>query len=204
MIQLDPKDYIAEGEIRKCYVHPDNKNLCLKVPKPEVTQKYIQKELDYFHKIRKKKQFEYLFFSKYQGLQKTNFGNGYSFDLIRDETTQEISLTLRHYLENTMNNLTDAILTKALLRLKKQMIHHKIFTRDLRPRNICCKILQDGSVEMVIIDGIGHRDFFPFADWFHFFAKKKVNRAFERAKIMNFDEQRSIFKELRLKGETII
>lgn len=59
-------------------------------------------------------------------------------------------------------------------------------------------------MEMIIIDGIGHRDFFPLADWFVYFARKKVNRAFEKFQIMDFQKQRKMFKELREKGVTII
>lgn len=204
MIHIKTEDYIAEGEIRKCYYHPSDTSLCIKIPKPEVTQKYVDKELIYFHKISKKKNFDYPFFSDYKGSTNTNLGIGYLFDLIRDETTNNVSLTLRHYLENKLNNVTDDMLKTALLKLKQQMIAHKIFTRDLRPRNICCKILHDGSLQMIIIDGIGHRDFFPLADYFKYFAKSKVERAFEKFELFDFKKQRNMFKELRKKGATII
>ena len=65
-------------------------------------------------------------------------------------------------------------------RLKSQMIIHKVFASDLKPRNICCKILKDNSVVFVIVDGIGHRDVFPLADWFSFFSKLKIKRRFKR------------------------
>jgi len=194
MILLHDQHYIAEGEIRKCYIHPSNKNLCIKIPKPEITLEYINKELFYFHKIRRKKNFDYLFFSNYRGLVETSRGKGYSFDLIRDENTNQISKTLQQYLEMDNSPFSDKILMNGLLRLKQQMIRSKIFTRDLRPRNVCCKILKNNSLELIIIDGIGHRDFFPFADWFHYFSKKKVNRSFSKSKILNFSTQRKQFK----------
>ena len=204
MIEIKEQDYIAEGEIRKCYYHPTDQNLCVKIPKPQITQKYINKELIYFYKIANKTNFDYAFFSNYKGKTNTTLGAGYLFDLIRDETTNNVSLTLRDYLEQKLNNISDVILIEALKELKKQMIKHKVFTRDLRPRNICCKILVDGTLQMIIIDGIGHRDFFPLADYFSYFAKKKVERSFEKFKLFDFEVQRNMFKELRAAGETII
>lgn len=194
MILLDDQYYIAEGEIRKCYIHPSNEELCIKIPKPEITLEYINKELIYFHKIRNKKNFDYLFFSNFKGIKDTTLGKGYLFDLIRDENSNKISKTLQQYLEMENAPFSDEILMKGVLRLKEQMIRSKIFTRDLRPRNICCKILNNNTLEMIIIDGIGHRDFFPVADWFHYYSKKKVNRSFSKSKILNFSTQRKQFK----------
>ena len=39
MINLEGVRPFAEGGNRVCYVHPDNKNLCLKISKPEVVKK---------------------------------------------------------------------------------------------------------------------------------------------------------------------
>ena len=48
--------------------------------------------------------------------------------------------------------------------------------------------------ELIIIDGIGHRDFFPLADWFNYFSKKKVERTFKRWKFNSLGEQREFLK----------
>lgn len=206
MITLTTKNYISEGLARKCYTHPNNPNLCIKIGKPEIEESHLYKEINYFRKIKNKDttKFNYLFYSKYHGEITTNLGKGFVYDLIKDETTDEISLTLRHYLEMKNSPITDQNLKKALDLLKGQMIQHKIFVGDLRARNICCKILNNNSIEFIVVDGLGHRDFFPLADWFHYFARKKVERRFLKAQLNSLAKQRKLIKQLRAAGETII
>ena len=80
----------------------------------------------------------------------------------------------------------------------------KIFVGDLRARNICCKILKNKDLQLIVIDGIGHRDFFPLADWFHYFAKKKVERRFLKGNLHSLEAQRGLIKRMRAAGETIV
>jgi len=195
MIEIRNRDYIGEGEIRTCYLHPENLDLCIKIPKKHIEREYTVKEIVYMLKLgkRDKSKFKYPFYSNYHGEVKTNLGKGQVFDLVRDETTGEISKTLEYYLLNE-SNLKDAVLEDALLLLKQQMIDNKVFTRDLRARNLCCKLLKNNSVRLVVVDGIGHRDFIPLADWFHYFSKKKVQRSFKRWRFMSVEDQRIFLK----------
>ena len=52
----------------------------------------------------------------------------------------------------------------------------------------------ENDIELIIIDGIGHRDFFPLADWFYYFSRKKVERIFKRWKFNSLSEQREFLK----------
>jgi len=198
MIEIKKKHYIGEGLERKCYHHPDNSNLCIKIGKPEIEEERLYKEIKYYNKIKNKdvSKFDYLFYSKYYGRVETNKGNGFVYELVKDETTLRVSLTLRHYLEMVNSPIPDKIIVEELKRLKQQMITHRIFVGDLRARNICCKILKDGSVRLIIIDGMGHRDFFPFADWFHYYAKKKVERRFVNASLNGYLLNDNLIKKL--------
>jgi len=55
MIEVKEEDYIGEGEFQKCYVHPNNKNLCIKIMKPrEGVVPRISSETKYYNKIQKK------------------------------------------------------------------------------------------------------------------------------------------------------
>ncbi len=196
MVQLEDKHYIGEGEIRFCYEHPENEKLCIKIPRPETTKEYTNKELLYFKKLskRNKLKYQYPFYSDFHKEENTNFGLGQIFDLVRDETTGEISKTLEYYLMES-DIIEDRLLESALASLRQQMMKHKVFTRDLRSRNICCKINTDDSIELIIIDGIGHRDFFPFADWFHYFSKKKIDRTFTKWHFNSLEEQRQFLSK---------
>ncbi|MGC1471238.1 MAG: YrbL family protein [Psychroserpens sp.] len=206
MIEITPKHYISEGLARQVYRHPEQDNLCIKIGKPEIETEHLYKEIKYYEKIKQKNssRFEYQFYAKYHGEIETNLGVGFVYDLVKDETTQHISLTLRHYLEMEHSPIVDESLNDGLERLKQQMIAHKVFASDLRARNICCKILKDNSVNLVIIDGIGHRDFFPMADYMNHFAKKKVERRFEKAHLNSLAEQRAHIKKLRDRGDVLV
>lgn len=70
------------------------------------------------------------------------------------------------------------------------MIKHKIIVRDLIAKNICCKRLKNNSIELIIIDGVGHRDFIPLVEWFHIFSKRKINKIFFKKKLYSMDEHR--------------
>lgn len=192
MIKLESNNYIGEGEIRTCYVHPEDNLLCIKIPKPEVTREYTYKEILYFQKIskRNKTNFKYPFYSDFKGEVETNFGLGQVFDLVRDEQTGEISKTLEYYLKKERHIISDEKLIDAIMLLKQQMTEFKVFTRDLRARNLCCKICKDNSVQIIIIDGIGHRDFFPLADYFNYFSMKKIERTFNRWHFNSIKDQR--------------
>ncbi len=206
MMIIKDEHYISEGLARKCYYHPDNNNLCVKIGKPDVEVLHLYKEINYFKKIKNKdtSRFDYQFYAEYHGEVETNLGTGFVYSLVKDETSQDISLTLRHYLEMKEAPFKDDIFVKALDRLKLQMIKHKVFVGDLRARNICCKILADNSLELIVVDGLGHRDFLPFADWFTFFAKKKVERRFLRSNMHSLSAQRDLIKRVRATGATII
>ncbi len=206
MIEIKKEHYIAEGLARTCYRHPENDSLCIKIGKPKIEKSHLYKEINYFKKIENKdsSKFDYQFYAAYYGEIETNLGTGFVYNLIKDEVSQNISLTLRHYLEMENGPYTDEVLFKALGRLKSQMITHKIFVGDLRARNICCKILENNTLQFIVVDGIGHRDFLPFADWFHFFAKKKVERRFLRANMHSLSAQRDLIKRMRAAGETIV
>lgn len=206
MITIKDEHYISEGLARKCYYHPNDNNLCVKIGKPEVDVAHLYKEINYFKKIKNKdiSKFDYQFYAEYHGEVETNLGVGFVYSLVKDETSQNISLTLRHYLEMKDAPFKDDELVEALERLKQQMIKHKVFVGDLRARNICCKILVDNSLELIVVDGLGHRDFLPFADWFTFFAKKKVERRFLRSNMYSLTAQRALLKRVRATGVTIV
>ena len=103
--------------------------MCVKIGKPEVEVAHLYKEIKYYKKIRNKdtSKFEYPFYAKYHGEVDTDKGVGFVYDLVKDETSQNISLTLRHYLEMENSPISDETIVKELSRLKQQMIAHKIF-----------------------------------------------------------------------------
>ncbi|WP_424494500.1 YrbL family protein [Salinimicrobium sp. GXAS 041] len=188
MIQIEEKHYIGKGKLQKCFVHPDNDKICLKV---NIDQKNprVNREIFYYKKIQKK--FEIPFIAKYYGEKPTNLGVASMYELIRDETTNNISLSLYDYLKMDDSPFSDELFISELEKLKRKMIEHKIFASDLNGSNICCKILKNNSIELIIVDGVGHRDFIPLVEWFHFLAKRKINKIFLKKKLYSMDEHRT-------------
>jgi len=190
---------MGRGAFQKCYIHPNNENLCIKISDPTTGDKTrFSSEMKYYNKIKNRdtSKFEYAFYARYHGEAMTNLGVGFVYDLIRDETTQKISLTLADYLKMPNCPFADTLFINGLERLKQQMIKHKIIVRDLSGENICCKILKNESIELVVIDGVGHRDFLPLADWVHVFTKKKVKRIFFKKRLNSLSDHREFLKNL--------
>ena len=182
---LKDENYFAEGNSRKVYYHPSDNSLCIKIAKPTEAPSYLQREINYYSKIQNGKnvsKFKYCFYAKYYGEIETNLGVGTIFDLIRDETTKNRSKTLLQYLNMAESPFNDNMLNIALDDFKQEIIKHTIFIKDCGPSNLCCRVKKTGSIELIAVDGVmGHRDFLPLVDYWHYFAIKKIERYLSRA-----------------------
>ncbi|MFK7781969.1 YrbL family protein, partial [Psychroserpens sp.] len=154
--------------------------------------------INYFKKISKKnwKKFEYTFFTRYYGQVNKNLGDCFVDEFITEETTDKISKTMEYYLLNPDPNVTDDMLREAFNRLKRLMIKHRVIANDIRSKNICCKILKNGSIQMIMVDGVGHRDFIPIVEWSSYFAKKKIERRLIKHDLHDIEIQRAFLKSL--------
>ena len=190
MIEIKEKNYIGQGTYQKCYIHPDNDNLCLKIRRNIRSNKSrVNQEINYYKKIQKRNT-ELPFLSKYHGEEITNFGVASVYDLIKDETTNSVSLSMYDYLKMDESPFSDDLFVTEIQKLKRKLIKNKILIRDLTAKNICCKILANKSIELIIIDGVGHRDFIPLVEWIGFFTKRKMNKIYKRKKLYSMDEHR--------------
>jgi len=198
MIDINKLQFIAEGVFQKCFKHPSNDDLIIKISKQNIETTRLANEIKYCKYISKKtmKKDDYQFFSTFEGTVDTTHGTGYVFNLIRDETTQYTSKTLEYYLLNPNSEISDQMLNTAFDRLIKLMIKYKIIANDIRAKNICCRILKDNSIELIHIDGLGHRDFIPLVNWFSYFAKKKIERRLRLFNLHDLNEHRKDLKTL--------
>lgn len=195
---LNYTDLIGEGATQKCFKHPTNKNLCVKIPKEGINIKKLNNELRYYKKINKRvKEINYNFFSKFYYEIETSLGKGYVYDLVRDQKNGNVSKTLAHYLLEENKTFSDKILYEAFNRMTEMMIKYKIIMQDFWAVNICCRILKNNKIEMVIIDGLGHKDKIPLVDYSSFLSRKKIERRLKRNKFLDFDEQRKHLRTLK-------
>ncbi|QCW99065.1 hypothetical protein FGM00_02635 [Aggregatimonas sangjinii] len=190
MVTLHKTNYIGEGTYQMCYVHPDFNNLCLKLRKGIRTNKSrVDQEIKYYEKIQKRN-IGFPFLSKYHGELETNLGIASVFDMVRDETTNDISASMYDYLLRDDSPFSDELFITKLKELKGVLVKNKILIRDLTAKNICCKVLANKSVELIIIDGVGHRDFIPMVEWFEILTRRKMNKIFDRKKLYSMTEHR--------------
>jgi len=200
MIIIKEEDFIGEGGFQKCYAHPNDKNFCIKVITKDINTTRLGYEIKYIKKISKRSfnKIEYPFFSKYYKKIETNIGTGYIYDLVRDEDTGEVSKTMADYLLDETPKFSDETLQQAFDKLLTLMIKHRVIANDLYSNNICCKVLKNGTIEMILIDGLGHKDLIPFAEWFRFLTKQKVERRVLRDHLKDFTKQREMLIKQKL------
>lgn len=130
MIFLEEHHLISQGEDRRCYVHPEAPDKCIKVTFSQ-NPVQSQKEAAYYqHLIRRKVSFRRL--SRFYGRIPTNNGKGFVFELIRD-CDGSISETLLHYLR--MDSELLPRIRQDLFHLKNYLVEEGINIRDLKADN---------------------------------------------------------------------
>ena len=193
MIELSNATPFAEGGNRKCFVHPNNKDRCLKVIHPGIVEK-IKKSKPWYKKLRSSDSFDdnlreqaaynqkalknenqdlWIHLAKWYGMTETSIGMASETELIRNG--EEIAETLESYLfrEGLTSEINESI-EDFHLWLRK----HLIFTKNLIPHNLVIKKENDGMI-IKIIDGLGSQAFVPLPSYSNFFAKRYIERRIE-------------------------
>jgi hypothetical protein len=181
MISLPDNLYLGKGRTRECFLDPRDPSKCIKVDFSSKGYHQTAKEARYYQKLLKiKPALEYDFIPHFHGMEETDRGLGGVFDLIRDEDTDEVSLTLGHYLRDGTVALEQKLWSTALTEFLGRLMATGVIVRDLNPGNLCARKRSDGTIQLVAIDGIGHRDFIPLCDYFLRFARRKLQRYIDK------------------------
>jgi len=195
MINLNLQELIACGDNRKCYLHANNKNLCIKVLHNDKPIKIQLREKQYYNSLIKRK-VSWDRLSKMTQVIKTNQGIGLIFEVVRDFDGQ-ISQSLDYYLQ-----LNDPQLNKVIIqeieKLKDYLYREAIVFRDLITLNILLQKINANTYKAIIIDGIGHNDFIPICNYSKTFSRRKIIRIWNRKKSHWFDKYPSIKDEVLL------
>lgn len=178
MIYINFSSLIGTGSHRKCYVHPENKDLCVKIIFNE-DLKESKREQSYY-RLLEKRNISWEMLPRYYGVIESNLGHGAVFDLIRDYDG-EISKTLEYYLSSSeILELQCPCFLQTFYSLKKYLYKYKIIPMDLKPENILYKKTSDKDGLLVIIDNIGNSDFIPVCNYVGYLATKKILRKWHR------------------------
>ena len=174
-IFLNDSYFLGEGTNRKCYIHPLNPNVCIKISSIR-GQRSAQREISYFKRLHKRgKSFEMI--SDYRGKVQTNLGEGNLFEMVRD-FDGTVSKNLEYYFG--LNNET---MVKQMLYLVEQLrlyLHKEyILISDLDMDNILVKKLSDNKYQLVMIDGLGDNNQIPFLEFIKPLGLKRSARKWE-------------------------
>lgn len=193
MINLEGVKPFAEGGNRVCYVHPDNKNLCLKITKPEVVKK-MRSNAPWYKKLRSEQSFDDNFreerayqqraikenpqkiwrhLAKWHEFVETSKGLASCTELITNN--DKVALNLEEYLFSKGRNSEINIALKEFEMFLKET---KLLTKNIIPHNLAVKE-NDSGLTLKIIDGLGCMSFIPLPEISDAFAKIYIKRRIE-------------------------
>lgn len=196
MINLDGVSSFAKGGNRRCYVSPINPKRCLKVLHENLLDKLKENSAWYKRlgknaglddNLRERDAYNQRAISspinssvwnhlaKWYGMVETNLGPASETELILNDG--EIAETLETYLFR--EGLTPEI-QEALKTFETWLRTHLVLTKNIIPHNVVIK-KENGSLFLVIIDGLGCKSFIPLPKYSRFFARIYVER---RIKLM--------------------
>ena len=193
MINLEGVKPFAEGGNRVCYVHPDNKNLCLKITKPEVVKK-MRSNAPWYKKLRSEKSFDDNFreerayqqravkenpqkiwrhLARWHEFVETSKGLASCTELITNN--DKVALNLEEYLFSKGRNSEINIALKEFEMFLKET---KLLTKNIIPHNLAVKE-NDSGLTLKVIDGLGCMSFIPLPEISDAFAKRYIKRRIE-------------------------
>ena len=193
MIDLDGLTPFAEGGNRKCFIHPDNPDRCLKVIHSGLLQK-IRNNKPWYKRFRSLESFDdnlreeeaykqralrsndpkiWKHLAKWHGKTETSLGIASETELIKNDN--QIAETLESYLFT--NGLTDEI-KDSIKNFHHWLKDNLVLTKNLIPHNLVLK-KENNELDIKIIDGLGSQAFIPFPSYSNFFAKRYVERRIE-------------------------
>ena len=193
MIDLTNVTPFAEGGNRKCFVHPKNKDRCLKVVHPGLVEK-IKQSKPWYKKLRSSDSFDdnlreqaaynqkalknqnqdvWIHLAKWYGMTETSIGMASETELVKNG--EEIAETLESYLFR--EGLTDEI-NEAIEDFHTWLRKHLVFTKNLIPHNLVLYKI-DNKLIIKIIDGLGSQAFIPLPNYSNFFARRYIERRIE-------------------------
>ena len=194
-VSLSAKHFVAEGTDRKCFRHPGEASLCIKVLHSERRFGRFWREINYYSSLHRRDA-DFMHLTKFHGLIDTNLGKGAIFDLVLDDDAR-VSKSLDYYLAQNDHHFNAWVIDE-IENLKQNLFQQWIVFHDLSPTNILVKRLSFDEFGLVVIDGIGHNHFIPLASYSRILARKKITRVWKRRYQRWYSAYPSVLSGLRL------
>lgn len=186
MTMLYLTEYIGGSAVRECYVHPLDRNLCVKVVKHKADLPDLTREISVAKLLA-----PYLkdYIVRYDdGLVETDKGLGLVCELVRNEDDGELALSLAQYQERFGADDVEPELRKVL----ESLIRDNLFFYDFNRSNFVVKRMASGGKKVVFIDLKGfHKN--------HYMGFLKMERYIAPlARNIMFRRMRTLYRELNL------
>lgn len=175
ILKLDDTLLYSQGSHKKCFLHPHNKNLCIKISYNEGGQKDLIREINYID-VLKRRHKDYSILPKYFGKVNTNLGTGYVFEIIRDynngrtQTLEDFITDLNLFSQNY------SLIVRLLKELKEKLYKNEIITMVLFPENILFQKTDENTYRVRIVNDMGSAVLIPLEYHFKYFAHAKILR----------------------------
>lgn len=175
ILQLDDTLLYGQGSHKKCFLHPHNKNLCIKIAYNEGGQKDLIREINYIDVLKRRRK-DYSILPKYFGKVNTNLGTGYVFEIIRDynngrtQTLEDFITDLNLFSQNY------SLIVRLLKELKEKLYKNEIITMVLFPENILFQKTDENTYHVRIVNDMGSAVLIPLEYHFKYFAHTKILR----------------------------
>lgn len=175
VILKDIENAFTQGGNRLCFFHPDDDNLCIKIPRPDRTPELRRQQKSFPKNLKPLSHFDenkcelmelqrieknigdkaFLLTPRCFGMVNTDLGEGLCLEMIKDHDGK-VSLSLKQYL--WINGITTSLET-ALAFFAEQWQHLGMPSRDLLLHNIVVQQDVAGVKRLVVIDGLGWSGF---------------------------------------------
>jgi hypothetical protein len=182
------------GGTRYCFQHPEHRDRCIKVLRPDRTgeaRKLLRRDFKRFlparfldDQLKEISAYRELladaserlwrFVPRYHGTVDTDMGVGIVTQLMRNADG-----SWPENLEKVLPRGLDDELAAGIEEFLEGVSSLRILTRDLLPHNMIAVRERDGC-RVMVVDGIGNAELLPISSWFDAFARRKTDRKIAR------------------------
>ncbi len=175
VITLHESLLIGVGGRRKCYRHPENPRLCVKVyhSASNDASKTLKKEIVELKELKRLlSKTTSIIIPKFYGTVETNFGCGYLFEYILNDDGTDCH-TLCQWLDKyplqaeTLRN-----------KLYQQIYDDCIVLSDLHMENILIKEMENNEIQFALVDGLGEPTLIKVRTLFPYFLRRNLPKRF--------------------------
>ena len=165
---------IGQGEERSCYLNPNDPGRMVKFsPIDQSTQ--TRREIRYFNALIKKG-IPFDFIPRFYGVIREADRLGIEQEFVADEPGSiQPAPTVKEYVLQELTEEQIAEFRKAYVLLKDYLLYWNVIPANLAISNVVVSKTPSG-LRLVMVDGVGGTELLPFANWFRFFGKRKIER----------------------------